>query len=63
MFAIEIDEHYFGQKPRAFDEVEDKNLKAVVFITRNIRDEINVIYGGNLEKYQDETNALTAKRY
>ncbi|KEK25324.1 DNA polymerase III subunit epsilon [Bacillus gaemokensis] len=58
LFANEIDEHYFGQKPRAFDEVEDKNLKAVVFITRNIRDEIDVIYGGNLEKYQDETNAL-----
>ncbi|WP_028543342.1 DNA polymerase III subunit epsilon [Paenibacillus taiwanensis] len=58
LFANEIEEHYFGQKARTFDEVEDKNLKAVVFITRNIRDEINVIYGGNLEKYQDETNAL-----
>lgn len=58
LFANEIDEHYFGQKHRMFDEVEDKSLKAVVFITRNIRDEINVIYGGNLEKYQEETSAL-----
>ncbi|WP_342718333.1 hypothetical protein AAG068_04650 [Bacillus paramycoides] len=58
LFATEIDEHYFGQKYRNFDEVEDKNLKAVVFITRNIRDEIDVIYGGNLENYQDEINAL-----
>ncbi|MGE7888995.1 GIY-YIG nuclease family protein [Bacillus cereus] len=58
LFANEIDAHYFGKKPRAFDEVKDKNLKAVVFITRNIQDEINIIYGGSLEKYQDETNAL-----
>lgn len=58
LFANEIDEHYFGQKPRTFDKVEEKNLKAVVFITRSMRDEINIIYGGNLEKYLDEANAL-----
>lgn len=28
------------------------------FITRNIRDEINIIYGGNLDKYQSETISL-----
>ncbi|MGE7887703.1 GIY-YIG nuclease family protein [Bacillus cereus] len=58
LFVNEIDEHYFGKKPRAFDKVEDKNLPAVVFITRNFRNEINLIYGGNLEKYQEETHAL-----
>src|SRR5699024_4472435 len=31
---------------------------SVVFITRNMRDEINIIYGGNPNKYQDETKAL-----
>lgn len=58
LFVNEIDEHYFGIKPRAFDKVEDKNLKSVVFITRNFRNEINLIYGGNIEKYQEETHAL-----
>ncbi|PDZ04053.1 DNA polymerase III subunit epsilon [Bacillus cereus] len=58
LFSNEIDEHYFGQKSRTFDKVEEKNLKAVVFITRNMRDEISIIYGGNLEKYLDEVNAL-----
>ncbi|WIL44910.1 GIY-YIG nuclease family protein (plasmid) [Bacillus bombysepticus] len=58
LFANEIDEHYFGQKSRTFDKVEEKNLKAVVFITRNMRDEISIIYGENLEKYLDEVNAL-----
>ncbi|WP_263704714.1 GIY-YIG nuclease family protein [Bacillus thuringiensis] len=58
LFSNEIDEHYFGQKSRTFDKVEEKNLKAVVFITRNMRDEISIIYSGNLEKYLDEVNAL-----
>lgn len=57
-YACEIDEHYFKIKPRSFDEVNYENLKAVVFITRNIRDEINIIYGGNLDKYQSETISL-----
>lgn len=57
-YACEIDEHYFEIKPRSFDEVNYENLKAVVFITRNIRDEINIIYGGNLDKYQSETISL-----
>ncbi|WP_404457164.1 GIY-YIG nuclease family protein [Oceanobacillus kapialis] len=58
LYASEIDEHYFGIKNRAFDEVKDENLKAVVFITRNMRAEIGIIYGGNLNKYQDETKDL-----
>src|SRR5699024_8752748 len=58
LYASEIDEHYFGIKHRRFDEVMDENLKSVVFITRNMRDEINIIYGGNPNKYQDETKAL-----
>lgn len=58
LYASEIDEHYFGIKSRSFDEVKYENLKAVVFITRSIRDEINIIYGRNLEKYQGETIAI-----
>lgn len=58
LYASEIEEHYFGIKHRAFDEVKDVNLKAVVFITRSMRDEISIIYGGNLHKYRDETDDL-----
>ncbi|USK63434.1 GIY-YIG nuclease family protein [Peribacillus frigoritolerans] len=58
LYASEIDEHYFGIKSRSFDEVKYENLKAVVFITRNVRDEISIIYGGKLDKYQSETIAL-----
>ncbi len=58
LYPSEIEEHYFGTKPRAFDEVEYNNLKAVVSIDRNMRDEIDIIYDGNLEKYQSETKAL-----
>ena len=60
-YASEIEEHYFGTKYRPFDEVEDENLKVVVFITRNIRNEINIIYGGKLGRYLDETKALLLK--
>ncbi|MCG3797046.1 hypothetical protein LT343_27525 [Bacillus toyonensis] len=31
-FANEIDEHYFGQKPRTFDKIEEKNLKDAFFL-------------------------------
>ncbi|GAA3347837.1 hypothetical protein GCM10017717_23060 [Deinococcus persicinus] len=59
LYACEIEEHYFGILHRAFDEVQYENLKAVAFITRSMRDEISIIYGGNLEKYKDEvTNTL-----
>ncbi|MGE8005184.1 hypothetical protein [Lysinibacillus sp. NPDC093216] len=61
LYACEIEEHYFGIKHRAFNEVQYENLKAVAFITRSMRDEISIIYGGNLEKYKDEvTNTLIA---
>lgn len=59
-YASEIEEHYFGINSRAFDEIEADNLKVVVFITRNIRDEINVIYGGKVDKYQNITRELLA---
>lgn len=58
LYASEIDEHYFGIKPRSFDEVKCENLKVIVFITRNLRDEISIIYGGEFDKYQGETVAL-----
>ncbi|WP_438298634.1 GIY-YIG nuclease family protein [Sporosarcina sp. FA15] len=58
LYASEIEEHYFGIQSRSFDEVMYENLKAVVFITRSARDEIGIIYGGEFDKYQDETKAL-----
>lgn len=54
LYASEIEDHYFGIKSRRFDEVEYENLKAVVFISRNIRNEIDIIFGGNLDKYLSE---------
>ncbi|MEK3977891.1 GIY-YIG nuclease family protein [Psychrobacillus sp. FSL K6-2836] len=61
LYACEIEEHYFGIQHRDFDKVQYQNLKSVAFITRNMRDEISIIYGGNLEKYKDEvTNMLIA---
>ncbi|RXZ83886.1 GIY-YIG nuclease family protein [Paenibacillaceae bacterium] len=58
LYASEIEEHYFGLKSRPFDEIKYENLKAVVFITRNLRDEISVIYGGMFENYLDEVKVL-----
>lgn len=58
LYASEIEEHYYGIKYRSFDKVEDKNLDKIVFITRNIGNQINIIYGGNLDKYYDETKEL-----
>lgn len=58
LYASEIEEHYYGIKYRSFDVVKDENLGAVVFITRNMRNEIDIIYGGNLDKYYDETKEL-----
>ncbi len=59
-YASEIEEHYFGMKPRAFDQVKVEDLKVVVFITRNMRDEINVIYGRKVDDYQNITRELLA---
>src|SRR5699024_11340053 len=58
LYASEIEEHYYGIKYRSFDKVDDKNLDKIVFITRNMRNQINIIYGGNLDKYYDETKEL-----
>src|SRR5699024_11754279 len=58
LYASEIEEHYYGIKYRSIDKVDDKNLDKIVFITRNMRKQINIIYGGNLDKYYDETKEL-----
>lgn len=58
LYVSEIEEHYFGMKSRAFEKVNSDNLKVVAFITRNIRSEVDVIYGGKLENYQTETREL-----
>lgn len=46
LYATEIDEHYFGKSYREFDKVTEENLKAVMFIERSIRNEVETIYGG-----------------
>lgn len=58
LYASQIEEHYYGIKYRSFDEVEDENLDKVIFITRNMGNQINIIYGGNLDKYYNETKDL-----
>ncbi|UOE53528.1 GIY-YIG nuclease family protein [Cytobacillus oceanisediminis] len=58
LYSSEIDYHYFGIKSRPFDKVTFENLKGVVFITRSMRDEIDIIYRGNLDKYLSETKTL-----
>lgn len=57
LYPSEIEEHYFGIKPRAFDTVEYDNLKRVVFEYGHTHD-TKEIYGGNLDKYLSETKAL-----
>lgn len=61
LYATEIDEHYFGKSYRKFDKVTKENLKAVMFIERSIRNEIETIYGGELGRYIDETKQLLNK--
>lgn len=59
LYAAEIDEHYFDIKWRAFDEVAYENLSRPVFIDKGISsEEIEIIYGGNYEKYYKEVVAL-----
>lgn len=58
LYVCEIDEHFFGKECRAFDKVRGENLKAVFFITSNMRSEIEVIYAGNGEKYYSEVTDL-----
>ena len=56
LYASEIDEHYYGIKARPFDSVILKNLKAVSFISKGIQQDIlETVYGGQYEKYYEET--------
>ncbi|WP_031546631.1 DNA polymerase III subunit epsilon [Salinicoccus luteus] len=57
LYPSEIEEHYFGIKPRAFDQVKYNNLKRIVFDYRNIH-HTKAIYGGNLDNYLSETKAF-----
>lgn len=61
LYATEIDEHYFEKSYKEFDKVTEENLKAVMFIERNIRNEIETIYGGEVGRYIDETKQLLNK--
>ena len=59
LYACEIDEHYFNVRHRSFDEVKYENLMYPTFIDKGIsREEIDIIYGGNYEKYYTEVVAL-----
>lgn len=57
LYPSEIEEHYYGIEPRAFDQVEYDNLKRVVFEHGNTHD-TQEIYDGNLDKYFSKTKAL-----
>lgn len=58
LYANEIDNHYFKKTFRSFDVVEENGLNAVMIRYANVRDEVDVIYGGLLEKYIEETKEL-----
>ncbi len=59
LYACEIDEHYFNVSHRSFDKVEYESLSHPAFIDKSIsREEIDIIYGGNYEKYYKEVVAL-----
>lgn len=61
LYVNEIEEHYYNLKPQSFDEVNLENLKAPVFMNWNIDEQVNTIYGGNVEKYLGETKNLLSK--
>ncbi|MDU9693701.1 GIY-YIG nuclease family protein [Priestia aryabhattai] len=61
LYVNEIEEHYYNLKPQLFDEVILESLKAPVFMNWNIDDQVNTIYGGNVEKYLGETKSLLLK--
>lgn len=55
LYASEIEEHYYNTKYRAFDEVKFETLSNPSFIDKVISsEEIEIIYGGNYEKYYKE---------
>ncbi|MED4285520.1 GIY-YIG nuclease family protein [Priestia megaterium] len=61
LYVNEIEEHYYNLKPQLFDEINLENLKAPVFMNWSIDDQVNTIYGGNVEKYLGETKNLLLK--
>ncbi|MGF9890833.1 GIY-YIG nuclease family protein [Priestia megaterium] len=61
LYVNEIEEHYYNLKPQLFDEVNLENLKAPVFLNWSIDEQVNTIYGGNVEKYLGETKNLLLK--
>ncbi|MED3829784.1 GIY-YIG nuclease family protein [Priestia megaterium] len=61
LYVNEIEEHYYNLKPQLFDEVNLKDLKAPVFLNWSIDEQVNTIYGGNVEKYLGETKNLLSK--
>ncbi|WP_394555371.1 DNA polymerase III subunit epsilon (plasmid) [Priestia aryabhattai] len=61
LYVNEIEEHYYNLKPQLFDEVILESLKAPVFMNWNVDDQVNTIYGGNVEKYLSETKSLLLK--
>lgn len=62
LYTNEIEEHYYGMKYQSFDAVKYENLKAIVFITRNIGEETDIIYGNELERYKEEVTHLLLKK-
>ena len=61
-YVTQIDEHYFNYKPRRFDRIEHNQLARPAFIQKGIvRDEIEIIYGGDYEKYYNEVISLLEK--
>ena len=61
-YASEIEDHYYGTKWRPFDEVELDALKRPCILDRRIRpDLIEIVYGGDYEKYYDGVLAMLKK--
>ena len=59
LYACDIEEHYFSIKGRPFDKVQYENLCSVAFIDKSIsREELEIVYGGNYEKYHNEVITL-----
>ena len=58
-YVSEIEDHYFGIKPRSFDKVEYENLSHPFIIEKYIDSkELEIVYGGDYSKYYEEVVAL-----
>ena len=54
LFATEIDEHYFGIKPRQFDPVDLRNIRKVHYIDKSLSyHDSKALYKGNPDKYRN----------